>query len=39
MTFREHIELQEKLQNGTKESAIMHRMETNSWNQLVHNRR
>jgi len=34
MTFRELTELQEKSRNAAHTSAIMHMVETNSWNQL-----
>jgi len=39
MTFRELTELQEKSRNAAHKSAIMHKVETNGWNQLDHSRR
>lgn len=39
MTFRGLVELQEKSQNAAHMSAILHRVETNGWNQLDHSRR
>jgi len=39
MTFRELTELQEQSRNAAHTSAIMHRVETNGWNQLNHSRK
>ena len=36
MTFRELTQLQEQSWNAAHTSAIMHRVETNGWNQLDH---
>ena len=39
MTFGGLTELQEQSRNAAHKSAIMHRVETNGWNQLDHSRR